>query len=166
MNAEDRYAANYALRAATNLDGKSYMDLTVRMCWDAVMHCAVAANIITESRASLLESKLEMVNTSDFAVKNHAQLMQVEAGCALGFFDGNKIVHCMISLGGGMAAGNKNDCMGFGMSVGWEKHDLSILRWNDNGTFSAPRGVTTTGNNNIFRAISIYYRPLSYLKYK
>ena len=44
----------------------------------------------------------------------------------------------MIAVGGGVAAGNKNLCIGIGSPVGWEILDLNNLDWGNVGG----RGLT------------------------
>jgi hypothetical protein len=58
-------------------------------------------------------------------------------GHAIGFFDGERLVHMMLGVGDGQAAGNKNDCIGMGHPAGWEVLDLRSLRWNQDGSITA-----------------------------
>lgn len=169
MNPENVYASNYARKGL--IQGSSiFMRLTSLMCWDAVKQCAVGAGIITAEKGRLLESRLSLVSSSDFQISNAYQLKTLEQGNVLGFFTQKgasvEIMHCMISLGGSIAAGNKNDCIGIGNSVGWESIDLSHLQWNQDGTFYSAMGIGYDGNAPTFRNIDMHYRPISYLKYK
>lgn len=72
-------------------------------------------------------------------------LRAIPEGATIGFFDGSTLVHVMLSLGNGHAAGNKNGCIGMGSPIGWEALDLSA-GWN--ATNFGPRNLT------------VRYRPL------
>ncbi|MDD4160951.1 MAG: hypothetical protein PHW87_00560 [Methanothrix sp.] len=105
------------------------------MCWDAVGYCGYLAGLTSSENGggkNIITSAADIVNSSN----------NITIGHIIGFFENGDLKHAMISLGSGEAAGNKNDCMGFGHSVGWEKINLPEVNRED-GTF-IPNGQTRT----------------------
>ena len=132
--------------------GFGHEELSGLMCWDAALRCAQKAGCITEFRAKMLaqmdwaDDFSDFVAATDTRVQTPDDMREVPAGAFLAFirvdppdrfnrfFHINKgrrhIVHAMVSLGDGWAAGNKNSCIGIGNHIGWEKLDLaSGLNW-------------------------------------
>ncbi|WP_191092619.1 hypothetical protein [Francisella sp. SYW-9] len=111
------------------------------MCWDAVIQSLYNAKAISERKyKSLFEKNLgrqcESVidPSSSTIVGSKYDLFRVPQGSFLGFFEINRnsqyrLIHAMLSVGAGCAAGNKNACIGIGNYVGWEILNLSNLRW-------------------------------------
>ncbi len=145
---------------ALNENSKEYPLQSQLMCWTAVINCKVQNVNKFGSGAGAAGSALE-AKAKGFVTKNDPQVRGVEdmkavkAGHVLGFFDNDGITHCMICLGVGFAAGNKNDCVGLGHAVGWEKLDLRKLNWNGNN-ISAPGKLSK-----VPRTVEIHHRPLS-----
>ena len=165
MNPEDGYAANFA-RKMSSPTSSEYENLRVLMCWDAVKYCALKAGIIDQKKYDRLSGNLDLVTLSDFAVAGRDAMYRLEPGNMIGFFwnapQGFKMVHAMLCVGKGLAAGNKNDCVGVGHPVGWEILDLANgLGWQGNtGTITAPGILHPT------RDLLVRYCPISYLAYK
>ena len=138
-------------------DGRTglYGELTALMCWSAVAHCAYKAGSITEKKCENIKN-LDVANseayvtTADTEVKDASVMSDVPAGSFLGFFNGDTIVHGMLALGKGRAAGNKNSCIGIGAHLGWQILDLAAdLHWHAAGGFWDG-----------WRRLTIHYRPL------
>lgn len=129
-----RHAAAQTAREATDPEHPLYLELSAAMCWDAVKHCAVRAGALTPS----VDAQHGLVSVADGEIRGRDAMEALPAAHAVGFFDGNRLVHLMISLGHGHAAGNKNDCIGMGHSAGWEALDLKRLKWNMDGGITAP----------------------------
>jgi hypothetical protein len=145
-----RSAARFARQAARN-KGKDFRQLSAKMCWDAVKHCVVqAAPFLGKNRYKHIDAKMGLVSSGDPEVRSAAEMRTVPEGSILGFFDGDTPIHVMVSLGGGWAAGNKNDCVGVGSPVGWEELNLAERLW----TEEAVR-VRTRGGN---RTVTIHHR--------
>ncbi len=132
-----------------------YNRLSGQMCWDAVKYCAFRANIITEDEHDVLNARWDLVTPHDTRIHNRDELKNVPPGYALGFFEIKHFAasnasnvrrdpfHVMLNIGDNKAAGNKNDCVGFGEQVGWEELDLSQLKWYQ-GAVVAPKGGDVT----------------------
>lgn len=146
---KNRDAANFARKVAdATFAHADYVELSAKICWDSVMHYAVRASILSHSEAGFTNAKHALVTLRDNPVRSRREIVQLEPGCAIGFFKnygtGFILAHAMISLGyHGFAAGNKNDCIGLGSFVGWEKLDLKMLRWNSSGEGFIFNGVPT-----------------------
>jgi hypothetical protein len=165
MNPTDDYAANFARKMARNNASEDYRILSSQMCWDAVKYCALKAGVINAAKYQRIQAKTDMVNFTDPIALGPDALLRLRPGHVLGFFVGMNIIHAMIYTGQGKAAGNKNDCVGVGRSVGWELLDLaSLLNWAENGSVKAPPGMH--GNNMAYRTVYIHYRPISYLSFR
>ena len=146
MVAMSGHEAARVARDAATLQGDTYLQLSGMMCWDAVAHCQAlgggpAATSIT------VGDHLHYISTSDPSVTSAAEMRRVPQGAFIGFFHGGLLVHAMIATGHGLAAGNKNQCIGIGQPVGWEILDLaSRLTWSGGG-------ARTPG-----RVLAVHYR--------
>lgn len=129
-----RIAATQIARDACDPNHPLYLDLSAAMCWDAVKHCAVASRLLHPN----VDAQHDLVSPADAHIRGRAEVEALPEGHAVGFFDGPRLVHVMLSLGNGAAAGNKNDCIGIGAPVGWETLNLNHLNWNENGCVTAP----------------------------
>ena len=87
-------AANIA-REAAETQGTYFTSLSSEMCWDAVALC--------QGR-----EPGRHIDENATLVRNDGDLSYIPEGATIGFFDGGVLVHAMISLGQGLAAGNKN----------------------------------------------------------
>ncbi len=129
--------ARHARDSATAGDGADYLDLSSRMCWDAAAACVVRAGGNTPQPGTITADHFgSFVRLTDPLVSDADAMRKVAQGALLGFVetrDGKPVlVHAMVAVGHGMAAGNKNDCIGVGKSVGWEILDLAgELQWID-----------------------------------
>ena len=131
-------AANIAREAARG-QGTYFTALSNEMCWDAVAACqGRVLDAVNEDRG---------VDVYDRVVKNANDMLSIPEGATIGFFERGRVVHVMIGLGRGEAAGNKNATIGLGSPVGWEKLDL-MQGWKKEGTFGP-------------RNLAVRYRPLS-----
>jgi hypothetical protein len=112
-------------REAARGQGTYFTALSEQMCWDAVAAC--------QNRPPG-----QYIDQSDRRVANADELRNIPEGATIGFFTPGTLVHVMISLGNGEAAGNKNACIGVGSPIGWEILDL-MLNWN--GSDFGPRNL-------------------------
>lgn len=119
---------------ATDYNHSLYMELSSTMCWDAVKLCATMAGFPLHT----CNAQHGLVSQSDRRIDGPEALIHLPTGHAIGFFDNERLIHVMLGTGGGHAAGNKNNCIGIGNSVGWESLNLRNLRWNQNGNVLAP----------------------------
>lgn len=171
MPATCDYAASVARGCAQNVASQEYRKLSGMMCWDAVTHCALLAGIVNQQQySSLLGRGNTLVTTVNPGVTNAAAMGGVPAGHFLAFFENKNgmwtMVHAMISTGFGMAAGNKNDCVGVGHAVGWELLNLSQgLNWAQGGHVRAPLGMSPTTGQMVYRDIHIHHRPITDLAF-
>jgi hypothetical protein len=136
-------AAKLADRIAQKKSGNKYALLSAAMCWDSMLICATLAQAVTCEEVSNgiagRNTNFNLVTNSGrtydrvfdtartFEVQNEAGLDNIPPGSFIGFIDGNenRVRHAMIYIGGGLAAGNKNDCvLSAGSMIGWEKLDL------------------------------------------
>lgn len=129
-----RHAAAQTAREATDPEHPLYLELSAAMCWDAVKHCAASAGALNPD----IDAQHGLVSVTDGEIRGQEAMATLPGAHAVGFFDGNRLVHVMMSLGEGHAAGNKNDCIGIGHPVGWEALDLKRLMWNQDGSIMAP----------------------------
>jgi hypothetical protein len=150
------YAGSVA-KGAAQQNSQEYKVLSAKMCWDAVKHVAVLAGVIDDARANGL-AHTSMIRLSDKVVAHPDAMGNLPAGHVLGFFEGERLIHAMVSIGEGKAAGNKNDCIGVGGPVGWEVLDLKGgLKWGKDG-IQAPKGA------GVSRAVTVHHRPITDLK--
>jgi len=105
-------AANIAREAARGGNSTYFGALSQQMCWDAVAACQ------GRPPGRHIDENAQVVANMD-------ALRTIPEGATIGFFDGGTLVHAMISLGGGSAAGTKNACVGLGNPIGWEILDLT-----------------------------------------
>lgn len=75
---------------------------------------------------------------ADTQIRGREAMEKLPEGHAIGFFDDQRLVHVMLSVGNSRAAGNKNDCIGIGEPIGWEALNLNHLTWNEDGCVTAP----------------------------
>jgi hypothetical protein len=152
--------AAYARRALN--DDRAFRELSAQMCWDAVLLCAKKARVINDPQRVAMTPQVEdwsrYVPLAAPYVQTAKHMKLVPPGSFLAFIElkigvPRKIIHAMTALGGGKAAGNKNDCIGIGHSVGWEELDLAALPWQD-GCF-VPPGQT--------RQVMVTYRDIDAL---
>ena len=162
--------ADYAKKIASERERGSdvWKKLTSLQCWDGVLICALESGEITESTFNALKniyanSYSTYISKSDPVVRNRQGMMNVPRGSFLGFIDisdpRNPLIHAMVAIGEGKAAGNKNDCIGIGSMFGWEILDLAHkLRWLEGeNCFEAKRGFKPDGSPKL-RKIQIRYR--------
>ncbi|MFS2105611.1 hypothetical protein [Ralstonia sp. Ralssp135] len=129
-----RAAAAQIARDAANPNHPHYLDLSAAMCWDAVKHCAVVAHLLDAT----VDAQHGLVSSADAQVHGREAIAALPEGHAIGFFDDQRLVHVMLGVGNGRAAGNKNDCVGIGAPIGWEALNLNHLAWNADGCVTAP----------------------------
>ena len=163
MNPEDNYAANFASKMCA-VNSSEFPNLSALMCWDAVKYCALKAGIIDQNKYNRLQGKYDLVTPTDRMIVGANAMYRLERGNVIGFYwqnnNGPVLVHAMISLGKGLTAGNKNDCVGVGRALSWEKLDLSSdLNWAADGTIIAPGGGPDG------RTLTARKRPISYLRF-
>ena len=113
-------------REAARGQGTYFKALSEQMCWDAVAACQN-------------KPPGRHIDENDQVVGNADALMSIPEGATIGFFAPGTLVHVMIGLGNGEAAGNKNACIGTGNPIGWEILDL-MPYWN--GSDFGPRNLT------------------------
>ena len=160
------YAASVARGCVA--DSQEFRKLSSMMCWDAVTHCALLAGIIDQNKYKLLKGygrHTRLIRTSNTVVANAGAMAIVPQGHIIGFFEDQTMIHVMLSTGFGMAAGNKNDCVGVGRSVGWQVVNLQTgLKWVTGGHIKAPRGPNNRGVI-IERDVNVYHRPITDLRF-
>ena len=152
-SAAGRTAAQYARDSATNPASYGFRVLSAQMCWDAVKLCLFNSGAISQATNDGMRGHTHnyqtFIRTHDPVVADANQMRLVPQGAILGFIDldhNNILVHAMVATGHGLAAGNKNDCIGLGHSIGWELLDLSKLAWVQGAShFSAPNTSATGG---------------------
>jgi len=140
-------------RAATDPNHPQYLHLSSDMCWDAVKRCGVEAGAVGRN----VDAQHGLVSHADSLVPDRAAVERLPAGMAIGFFEGERPVHVMLSVGDGHACGNKNDCIGGklgGKPYGWESLDLKELTWDGNG------GITAPGLHSPHRTLQVRARQL------
>ncbi|MBM4201403.1 MAG: hypothetical protein FJ189_08975, partial [Gammaproteobacteria bacterium] len=153
----------HAEAAADHRDSPAFAELSALMCWSAVIRCARNAGAISSFRAERLERLdwkedfADFVSPSDTLVRHADDMRQVPVGAFIAFIrvdppdawhrflhvrKGKRhIVHAMLSLGKGWAAGNKNSSVGIGHDVGWEKLNLAEhLNWVGGERYDAING--------------------------
>jgi hypothetical protein len=131
-------AARIARDAATSRTAL-FREFSALMCWDAVARCMELAGTQIHPRRIMGESYAHVISQDDPAIADRGTMQRVPQGSFIGFFDGDRLIHAMIGVGFGMAAGNKNACIGIGGPVGWEILNLADeLDWGNVGQ----RGLT------------------------
>ncbi len=126
-------AAQIARDTATGSMSEYFTLLSSKMCWDAAIECQVLAGV---ERPALISTHNHdhVISLSDKAVCSATDMLGVPQGASIGFFRDGTLMHFMICVGAGMAAGNKNACIGIGGPVGWEILQLTKdLQWNSDG---------------------------------
>ncbi|OKH45563.1 hypothetical protein NIES2101_26285 [Calothrix sp. HK-06] len=166
------YAAQVAVGAANRRDSHEWQKLTSLMCWDAIFHCAYLASIINDDKYKALlasrDKQFHLVKYTDSTINNATAMQAIPPGHAIGFFVEEqdktwRMIHVMLSVGGGKAAGNKNDCIGVGSMLGWEVLDLAGgLKWED-GYIKAPMGNDSITGVMKYRNAYVRHRPITAL---
>ncbi|MEM5383960.1 hypothetical protein VSR68_10195 [Paraburkholderia phymatum] len=116
--------------------------LSAQMCWDAIATYGKRAGMLHSS----INGQHDLVDRHDTQVAGPAQMQSLPANHSIGFYDGDRLAHVMVSTGHGYASGNKNDCVGVagGTMVGWQNLDLvNGLQWDHNGQVVAQNRVLT-----------------------
>ena len=172
---------SHAEAVANDPGGQEYLELSSLMCWSAAIRCALNAGAITAIKAQRLESLdwsedfSAFVSRADTRVRNAAEMRSVPAGAFIAFIrvdppdayfrfiddprGKRHIVHAMLSLGNGWAAGNKNSCVGIGRHVGWEILNLADgLNWTG-GKYDAINGYPLHASASL--PLRIRYRELA-----
>ena len=144
--------AQHARSVAADEQSDEFLALSGLICWSAVIECGRRAGAISAERARAIEhidwSKdfSDFVSRDDTRVEDAAAMRRVPPGAFMAFIEvgqpdsldrligrregRRRIIHAMVSLGGGWAAGNKNLCIGIGNPVGWEILNLADdLNW-------------------------------------
>lgn len=110
------------------------MGLSTKMCWDSVKHCLEASGAMTTSEVMELKPSSEKYATfialTDPITSGASDVRRLPQGAILGFVDldnSRKLIHATVSVGAGLAAGNKNTCLGIGGPIGWEILDLTCV---------------------------------------
>lgn len=149
---KDQKAAGFA----RNPGSRNLGILGSLMCWDAVYFCAKEAGIINPFRFNQLKQSTQegILYRSRFSVDSRSQLISLPPGMFLCFLAENRVIHAMLSMGNGWAAGNKNLCIGIGNPGGWEIIDLGKLTWEG----STLKAKNESGSS---RAIRLKYFPIS-----
>lgn len=165
----------------------TYLKLSALLCWDAVIECALDAGAITRQRARHLratdwrEDFAGFVAPTDPLILDPAAMRAVPAGAFIAFIEVDQadafhrsiaerdhvapqgrrhIIHAMLSLGDGRAAGNKNASVGIGDPVGWQVLDLaSSLNWRNDQPLDAVNAVPL--GVNAARPIRLRWRALA-----
>ena len=152
------YAASVAKNTAAQTNSAEWTKLSQLMCWDAVAHCGHLAGVLDAGKYKAVLGKQNrdthvLAKTSDPAVANAGAAKSIPAGHAIGFFTKSKdswiMIHAMVSVGDGKAAGTKNACLGIGKPIGWEVLDLGKLSWG--------AGCITRGSEKV----QVHHRPLT-----
>ncbi len=104
----------------------------------AIKYCAVAAGIISDAQAANLAPNM-MITPQDKTVMS---VKNIPEGQVIGFMANGRLVHMMISVGGGQAAGINNlQGMGMGTNGRWELIDLKKLVVNQTGNGFSFKGL-------------------------
>ena len=149
----------------TKAGTEEHRELSSEFCWDAVVKCAFWADAIGKKEYLLLYNSILKDKYSNFVspnapiVRNKADMLSVPKGSFLAFISDEEIgtkqhlggmvghlIHAMVAIGGGWAAGTNNGCIGGCAAANWEKLDLANkLNWAPKGTgFTARRAKGET----------------------
>lgn len=144
-----------------NTRSHEYQQLSSEMCWNAAFHVALLAGCISQAKAAQLKDATSSAGGPAFAngapIRNAEDMLAVPGGHFIYFMFGARPIHAMVSTGAGMAAGNKNDCVGVGHGVGWEELDLANgLKWGGAADITAPGGPGG-------RAVHVFQFPITAL---
>jgi hypothetical protein len=152
-------------REVANQGSSEFPKISGLMCWDAVAYCARLAGIISEGRWNQLKGAPGEIYATNFSRVPGPSLSTLSPGTMLGFFEDSgghkKLIHAMIYLGNNEAAGNKNNCIGIGNSIGWEILNLNRLDWTPEGSITAPNTGGGGGKN---RLLTLHSRAITELK--
>jgi hypothetical protein len=126
-------AARFARDAATDRTAL-WRELSALMCWDAVARCMELAGRPVRPRHISGNTCSHVISIHDQQITDRGTMQGIPQGSFIGFFDGGRLIHAMIAVGFGMAAGNKNACINLGSPVGWEILNLADdLDWGNVG---------------------------------
>jgi len=135
--------------------GSLRAQLTGMMCWDAVLECAVRGGGISKWAARQMTPQAarwsRFIPLAAPVIRTRREMKELPAGFFIGFFEmasdcemAQKLIHAMVCVGHGKAAGTKNACIGIGEPSGWEELDLAErLHWGGSASF-------TVGNRSIY----------------
>ncbi len=135
----------FQAKAATETTHALYRKLASKKSWDAAESVMVTANIISLKEASKFNAFKDLIKLEDAPVE---ELMGIPKGYIVGFFKidsktkKERLIHVMISLGDGKAAGVNNKLIGLGNNRKWEEIDFSQIFYNA----STQSFNTTVGN--------------------
>jgi len=144
-----------------NSKSAEYMKLSSQMCWTATFHVALLAGCIDQAKYNTLKSnaRIESALAGGQRIRNATEMRGVPGGYLIYFVHGVKPIHAMISTDNGMAAGNKNNCVGVGKAVGWEQLNLaSNLDWGGAADIRVPGLVSAEK-----REVSVFCYPITEL---
>jgi hypothetical protein len=161
-NRSNLAAAAFARQRANDAASADYRILSARTCWDAVKYCALKSGVIDRRTHNRLSAYQDLITNSNSQIRSAEEMRCLPPGHVIGFFKHASPVsiHAMISTGEGMAAGNKNDCIGVGNFVGWEELDLAHgLRWTPSGEVIGPLGIDEEGGQ-ASQLLTLRHRPL------
>ncbi len=135
-------AAQIGRDAATDQNSADFKTLSSLMCWDAVAEVQAKAGM--KRQTDIGGKKCDhVVSLSDQPITGKQEMQSVPQGAFIGFFRDGTLIHAMLATGAGIAAGNKNECIGIGRPVGWELLNLAAdLNWGGSG-FTDPGGRLT-----------------------
>ena len=132
-------AAQIGRDAATDQNSADFISLSALMCWDAVAQVQAKAGLKRQTNIGGKNCD-HVISLTDPAVTSKQEMQAVPQGAFVGFFRDGTLIHAMLATGAGIAAGNKNECIGIGRAVGWELLNLaSDLKWGGSG-FTDPGG--------------------------
>lgn len=132
--------AQFARDNAANWNGskssiKHYNNLSASMCWDGVIYCLLKCKVrLKHIKEPIVADDYTRfvpdpkLNELSNIIETKEQMKACLPGSLLAFInmsDKNKLIHAMVSLGAGAAAGNKNECIGIGSPIGWEVINLA-----------------------------------------
>src|SRR5262249_40222405 len=134
-----RYAVGGATYGQTLKDKAAWGELTASGCSKAGRLCLKRSGAISQLQFTPLDTMTTdhfdvFIRLTDPGVASADQMRLVPQGSILGFIEENPpnrvLMHAMVATGHGLAAGNKNSCLGFGNDFGWEILDLANnLHW-------------------------------------
>ena len=136
-----------------------YLQLSSEMCWTAAFHVALLAGCITQAKYNQLKAAtaIDAALSGGNRVSSAEAMRAVLGGYIIYFKHGEKPIHAMVSAGGGMACGNKNDCVGVGRAIGWEQVDLAGgLDWGGSADIRVPGQLSATP-----REVTVHAYPIT-----
>lgn len=134
-------AAQIARDGATDQSSAVFKECSAKMCWDAAIACQVRAGLKQPKPVTTADHD-HVISLKDKPVTNPSEMNGVPQGASIGFFRGEQLVHFMIATGAGLAAGNKNACIGIGNPGGWEILNLAKIKWEQGGFMDGAKRLT------------------------